>query len=219
MTRAVVVRSALSVFALGILLAGCMALPKPHAALVQEEPLPDRGTLPLSAGVMTFVDARPAEARQQFPEYGEVSEQVTLNILIDWSESRLFQDLYRVQEPKGADVIIRGEIRAFRWEPQYRWAPYVPGLAFLAALGVPVATSTGEVEIALDIVDPRKAGTIASYTKAARRVRTYWVYRYQEFRAGDEQDPNSALRQVLEGLQTAIVDDRERIVAAAKPGA
>jgi hypothetical protein len=136
---------------------------------------------------------------------------------MDWSNARLFNNLYRVKEPKGADIVIRGELRSFKWKPEYRWAPYVPALGFLAAIGVPVASSTGEVEIAVEIVDPRKAGTIASYTRAARRIKTYWVYRYQEYRAGDDLDPNSAFRQVADGLQSDILEDRERIIAAARP--
>jgi hypothetical protein len=218
MTRRGVVRSALGITAVGILVAGCMALPKPHAALFQDPPLGSHGTVPLTAGMMTLVDARPAQGRQEFPEFGELTEQVTLQILMDWSESRLFKDLYRVKEPKGADIVIRGELRAFQWQPRYRWQPYVPGFAFLATLGVPVARSAGEVEIAVDILDPRKPGTIASYTQAARRTRQYWVYRYQDFSAGDDLDGDTAFRQVLAGLQAAILEDRERIVAAARPG-
>jgi hypothetical protein len=195
-----------------------MALPQPHATLFQDPPLADRGTVPLTVGVMTLTDARPANARQEFPEFAPISEQVTLNMLMDWSDSRLFGQIYRVTEPKGADVIVRGEIRAFQWHAEHRWVPYVPALAFLATLGVPVASSSSEVEIALEIFNPRKVGTIAAYTKAARRMRTYWVYRYQDGRAGEDLDANSALRQVSEALQTAILQDRDRIVAAARPG-
>src|SRR5262245_18767711 len=217
MGRTSIVRAALCLCAVGALVAGCMALPKRHAAVFQEPPLTSRGTVPLRAGLMTLVDARPATERQELTDWGDVAERATLQMFMDFSDARLFTTLTHVNEPQGADIVLRGEIRAFQWAPKYRWVPYVPGLAFLAALGVPVASSTGHVQIALEVVDPAKAVTIASYDKAARSSQTYWVYRYQDSRAGSDLESNSAFRQVADELQTAILDDRERIVAAVKP--
>ncbi len=216
MARRAIVRTVLCLCAAGALVAGCMALPKRHAALFQEPALVNRGTVPLNAGMLTLRDARPEQERQARPLIEDLAERATLQMLMDFSDAKLFALLNHVNEPKGADVILRGEIRSFQWTPRYRWLPYVPGLGFLAALGVPVATSTAEVEIALDVVDPRKGETIASYAKSARSSQDYWVYRMQDSTAGTDLETDSAFRQVADGLQTAILDDRERIVAAVK---
>jgi len=219
MTRTAILRRAACLAAIGAVVAGCMALPKPDTAVFQDAPLAIRGTLPLRAGLMTLRDARPAPQRRGLPDPADFSEQVTRVMLMDFSEAKLFAFLGRVREPREADVLLRGEIRSFRWKPRYDWYAYVPGLGILAAFGVPVATSTGEVEIALEVVDPKTDQPIASYTRAARGRQTYFVYRYQDFRAGGDREPNSAFRRVTDELQTAILADRERIVAAVKPGA
>ena len=86
----------------------------------------------------------------------------------------------------------------------------------LAALGVPVAKSSSDVELAIDVLDARNSQTITSYAKAAHQDRSYWVYRYQDFTAGSDRDTDSAFREVVGALQTAIIADRERIVAAVK---
>ena len=219
MARSLILRTALATGAIAALVAGCMALPKEHEAAFAVPPLDSRGTVPVRAGILTLVDARPANERQTLTEWSDVAERATLQMLMDFSDARLFTTLNHVNEPKGPDIVLRGELRAFQWAPKYRWAPYIPGLAFLAALGVPVAESSGHVEIALEVVDPIKAETIASYDKSARATQTYWVYRYQDGRAGSEIVANGAFRQVADQLQAAILDDRERIVAAVKPPA
>ena len=216
MTTSAIFGKAVCLCAIVVLLAGCMALPKRHAAIFQEPPLEPKGTVPLKAGLMTFRDVRPPAEREAWPEFPDLSERATLQMLMDWSDARLFTFIGHVSEPKGADVILRGEIRSFQWKPRYRWAPYVPGLAFLAALGVPVASSTAQVEIALEVLDPKKDQPIASYDKAARSSQNYWVYRYQDSHAGSDLEADSAFRRVADGLQTAILADRDRILAAVK---
>ena len=219
MARSLILRTALGTCAIAALVAGCLALPKEHEVVFAVPPLDSRGTVPVRAGILTLTDARPANDRQSLTEWSDVAERATLQVLMDFSDARLFTTINHLSEPKGTDIVLRGELRAFHWTPKYRWAPFIPGLAFLATLGVPVASSDGHVEIALEIMDPVKAETIASYDKAARATQTYWVYRYQDGRAGSEIVVNGAFRQVTDQLQTAILDDRERIVAAVKPPA
>ena len=49
----------LGVSIMGVLLAGCLALPKSDRTMFQEPLLASKGTLPLKAGLMTLTDARP----------------------------------------------------------------------------------------------------------------------------------------------------------------
>lgn len=214
MTRLAIFHRAVGLCAVGALLAGCMALPRVETAVLQDPLLTRKGTLPLKAGMLTLKDARPAQEREGDLEY--FTERVTQVILTDLSEARLFTAIEHVTDRQVADVILRGEIRSFRWKPAHRWVPYVPALGILAAFGVPVAASAMDVEIALELVDPRTAQAIASYTKAAHESQSYFVYRYQDSRAGDDRERDSALRRVAVDLQTAILEDRERIVAALK---
>ena len=199
---------------IGSLVAGCMALPKSDRTMFQEPPLPSKGTLPLKAGLMTLVDARPADGRQSLREIEDFPDRITLEVLMDLSEARVFKAIGH--DSSGADVILKGEIRAFSWTPRYNWVPYVPALGTLAAFGVSVAYSSATVELALDVVDAKNNQPIASYTKAATGKHSYWVYRYQDFTAGSDRDTDSAFRQVVGELQTAILADGDRIVAAVK---
>jgi hypothetical protein len=89
-------------------------------------------------------------------------------------------------------------------------------LGILAAFGVPVSVATTDVEITLELVDPKKAQTVVSYTKAARERQSHFVYRFQDFQAGSDRDSNSALRRVAVDLQMAILEDRQQIVEALK---
>jgi hypothetical protein len=196
--------------------AGCMALPKRETAVFDDPLLEQKGTLPLRAGLMTLKDARPPEQREGFGDIEYFPERVTLVMLMDFSEARLFTSLNHVKVPQESEVLLRGEIRSFEWTPKHDWVPYLPALGILAAFGVPVAHSTMEVEIALDVVNPKKDEPIASYAKAATTKQSYFVYRFQDFRAGSTRDKDSAFRQVAVQLQTAILDDRERIIAAVK---
>ncbi len=156
------------------------------------------------------------EEREGLGDIEDFSERVTLVMLMDFSEAKLFTAINHVKDPREAEVILRGEIRSFRWKPKYDWAPYIPALAFLAAFGVPVAHSTMDVEIALEVVDPKKDQPITSYTKAASDRQSYIVYRFQDFRAGGDLPEDSAFRQVAVALQTSILDDGDRIVSALK---
>ncbi len=198
----------------GALAAGCLALPKSDRAMFQEPPLTGKGTLPLKAGLLTLTDARPAGERDAFRDIEDFPDRITLELLMDLSEAQVFTSIGH--DTRSADVILRGEIRSFQWKPRYNWVPYVPGLGTLAAFGVPVAYSTGQVELAIDVVNARTDERIASYTKAATAGRSYWVYRFQDFTAGSDRDTDSAFRRVVEELQTAIVNDRDRIVGAVK---
>ena len=196
-----------------LLLTGCMALPKGDRTMFQEPPLASKGTLPLKAGLMTLTDARPAGQRGTL-DIEDFPDRITLELLMDLSEARLFSSI--AHDLRGAEVVLRGEIRAFAWTPKYDWPPYVPGFGILAAFGGPVAHSTSEVALAIDVVDPRTDRAIASYVKSAAGRRSYWVYRYQDFTAGSDRDTDSPFRQVAEELQAAILADGERIVAAVK---
>lgn len=214
MARSPIVVRAACVCLVGVMLAACMALPKPDRAMFQEPPLPNRGTLPLKAGLLTLTDARPAAERQSFVDIEDFPDRLTLELLMDLSEARLFSVIGK--DTTGAELLLRGKIQSFQWAPRYDRVPYVPGLAFLAALGVPVAHSASEVQLTLDLVHPKTEQVIASYTKAAASRQSYWVYRYQDWSAGSDRDLDSAYRRVVDGLQSAIVADRERIVAAVK---
>ena len=214
MSRATILTRILGVSMVGALLAGCLALPQSDRTMFQEPLLASKGTLPLKAGLMTLTDARPAGERRSFPDIEDFPERITLELLMDLSEAQLFSTIGH--DSRGADVILRGEIRSFDWKPRYNWVPYVPGLAFLAAIGVPVAYSTGQVELAIDVVDAKTDQRIASYTRAATDKHPYWVYRYQDFTAGSDRDTDSAFRRVVEELQAAILADGDRIVAAVK---
>jgi len=213
------IRRVLCLCVIGVATAACMALPGRQVAVFQEPPLPMKGTIPLIAGLMTLEDARPVDERRAMRDIEKLPERVTLQILIDWKDANLFRQLNHVSEPQGADVILKGELRSFRWKPSYAWLPYIPALGTLAAFGVPVAYSDDAVEIALDVIDPKSGQAIASYTKMAQSHHSYWVYRYQDFTAGDDRQTNSAFRQVADQLQTAMLGDRERMVAAVKPAA
>jgi hypothetical protein len=199
---------------IGVLMAGCMALPKADRTMFQEPPLPSRGTLPLKAGMMTLVDARPPEDRQTLREIEDFPDRITLEMQMDLSEARLFRSIGHGLA--GADVILRGQILQFSWKPRYNWVPFVPALGTLAAIGVPVSYSSGRVAIALEVLDARTNQPIASYVKAAVDEHPYWVYRYQDFTAGSDRDTDSAFRRVVEELATSILVDADRIVAAVK---
>src|SRR5262245_16854467 len=189
-------RAALGCLVAAALVAGCMALPKRETSVFDDPLLEQRGTLPLKAGLMTLADARPAEQRAGFGDIENFPERVTLVMLMDFSEARLFAVLNHVKSPQEAQVLLRGEIRSFEWKPRHNWVPYVPALGFLAGLGVPIAYSTMEVEIALDVVNPKQDQPIVSYTRAATSKQKYIVYRFQDSRAGDTRETNSAFRQV-----------------------
>jgi hypothetical protein len=214
MSRSTILTRILGVSMVGALLAGCLALPQSDRTMFQEPLLASKGTLPLKAGLMTLTDARPAGERRSFPDIEDFPERITLELLMDLSEAQLFSTIGH--DSRGADVILRGEIRSFEWKPRYNWVPYVPGLGFLAAIGIPVAYSTGQVELAIDVVDAKTDQRIASYTRAATDKHPYWVYRYQDFTAGSDLDTVSAFRRVVEELQAAILADGDRIVAAVK---
>jgi hypothetical protein len=199
---------------IGVLMAGCMALPKADRTMFQEPPLPSRGTLPLKAGMMTLVDARSPEDRQTLREIEDFPDRITLEMQMDLSEARLFRSIGHGLA--GADVILRGQILQFSWKPRYNWVPFVPALGTLAAIGVPVSYSSGRVAIALEVLDARTNQPIASYVKAAVDEHPYWVYRYQDFTAGSDRDTDSAFRRVVEELATSILVDADRIVAAVK---
>ena len=198
----------------GVLMAGCMALPKADRTMFQEPPLPNRGTLPLKAGVITLVDARPPEDRQTLRDIEDFPARITLEMQMDLSEARLFRSIGH--DSVGADVLLRGQILQFAWKPRYNPVPFVPGLGTLAAFGVPYAYSAGRVAIALEVLDARTNQPIASYVKAAVDKHPYWVYRYQDFEAGSDRDTDSAFRRVVEELASSILADGERIVAAVK---
>jgi hypothetical protein len=214
MARPLILTRIWSVAVVGAFAAGCMALPNSDRTMFQEPPLPNRGTLPLKAGLMTLVDARPADGRQSLKEIEDFPDRITLEVLMDLSEAQLFRAIGH--ESAGVDVILKGEIRSFSWTPRYNWVPYVPALGTLAAFGVPVAYSRATVELTLDIIDAKSNQPIVSYTKAATGKNSYWVYRYQDFTAGSDRDTDSAFRQVVGELQTAILADGDRIVAAVK---
>lgn len=214
MSRSTILTRILGVSMMGALLAGCLALPQSDRTMFQEPPLANKGTLPLKAGLMTLTDARPAGERQSFRDIEDFPDRITLELLMDLSEAQLFSSIGH--DSRGADVILRGEIRSFQWRARYNWVPYVPGLAFLAAIGIPVAYSTGQVELAIDVVDAKTDQRIASYTRAATDKHPYWVYRYQDFTAGSDLDTVSAFRRVVDELQAAILMDGDRIVAAVK---
>lgn len=198
----------------GALAAGCMALPKSDRTMFQEPPLTAKGTIPLKAGLLTLTDVRPPEERQSLREIEDFPDRITLELLMDLSEAQLFQTIGH--DTRGADVLLRGEIRSFTWKPRYNLLPYVPGFGIIADFGVPVARSSSTVELAIDVINAKTEERIASYTKAAKARRSYWVYRFQDFTAGSDRDTDSAFRQVVEELQNEILNDRERIVAAVK---
>jgi hypothetical protein len=199
------------------LVVGCTALPKLETAVFQDPLLEHKGTVPLKAAMMTLTDARPAEERQGRGAIEAFAERVTVVMLTDLSEARVFTSIERAKtERAAADVILRGEIRSFRWSPRYNLPPFIPGLGILAAFGVPVSVATTDVEITLELVDPKKAQTVVSYTKAARERQSHFVYRFQDFQAGSDRDSNSALRRVAVDLQMAILEDRQQIVEALK---
>jgi len=214
MSRSTILTRIIGVSVVGALLAGCLALPNSDRAMFQEPPLPSRGTLPLKAGLMTLIDARPAEERKAFPDIENFPDRITLELLMDLSEARLFTSIGH--DSNGADVILRGEIRSFQWKPRYNPVSYIPGFGFLSAFGVPVAYSKGQVSLAIEVVDARNDQPIASYAKAASDRHSYWVYRFQDFTAGSDRDTDSAFRRVVGDLQAAILTDGDRIVAAVK---
>ncbi len=141
MSRSTILTRILGASLLGVLLAGCLALPKSDRTMFQEPLLASKGTLPLKAGLMTLTDARPAGERGSFRDIEDFPDRITLELLMDLSEAQLFSSIGH--DSRGADVILRGEIRSFEWKARYDWAPYVPGLGFLAAIGIPVAPFDG----------------------------------------------------------------------------
>jgi hypothetical protein len=214
MSRFTLLTRIIGVSVVGALLAGCMALPKSDRAMFQEPPLANRGTLPLNAALMTLTDARPADERGAFPDIENFPDRITLEVLMDLSEARLFTSIG--QDSRGVDVILKGEIRSFQWTPRYNAVPYIPGLAFLSALGVSVAHAKGQVELSINVVDAKTDQAIGSYAKAATDTHSYWVYRFQDFTAGSDRDTDSAFRRVVIDIQSAILADADRIVAAVK---
>src|SRR5262245_12127357 len=200
MPRSLVFVRAAALSLAAAVLTSCMALPKADRTMFQEPPLLNRGTLPLKAAIVTLRDARPDVQRRASLDIEDFPARITLELMMDLSEARLFSSIG--QDTKGADVILRGEVRALTWKPRYDWAPYVPALGILAAFGVPVAHSNSDVELGLDVVSAKTDQVIASYTKAASRRQSYWVYRYQDFTAGSDRDVDSAFRQVTDELQT-----------------
>ena len=214
MSSSTLVTRIIGVSMAGALLAGCMALPKSDRAMFREPPLPNKGTLPLNAALMTLTDARPEQERGSFPDIENFPDRITLEVLMDLSEAGLFKSIGH--DSRGVDVILRGEIRSFQWTPRYNAVPYIPGLAFLTALGVPVARAKGQVELAIDVLDAKTAQPIGSYAKAATDTHAYWVYRFQDSTAGSDRDTDSAFRRVVSDIQSAILADSDRIVAAVK---
>ena len=214
MSRSTLLTRIIGVSVAGALLAGCMALPKSDRTMFQEPPLPNKGTLPLNAALMTLTDARPAEERGAFPDIENFPDRITLEVLMDLSEAGLFKSIGH--DSRGVDVILRGEIRSFQWKAHYKVVPYIPGLAFLSALGVPMAHSKGQVELAIDVLDAKTSQPIGSYSRAASDTHAYWVYRFQDFMAGSDRDTDSAFRRVVSDIQSAILADGDRIVAALK---
>ncbi len=124
MSRSTILTRILGVSMVGVLLAGCLALPKSDRTMFQEPLLASKGTLPLKAGLMTLTDARPAGERRSFPDIEDFPDRITLELLMDLSEAQLFSSIGH--DSRGADVILRGEIRSFEWKARYDWAAVRP---------------------------------------------------------------------------------------------
>ena len=67
MSRSTILTRILGASLVGVLLAGCLALPKSDRTMFQEPLLASKGTLPLKAGLMTLTDARPVLTRSSAP--------------------------------------------------------------------------------------------------------------------------------------------------------
>ena len=187
--------------------AGCMVLPKP-GTLFEDPPLAVKGTVPLRAALLTLSDVRPAAERRTIRNIDSLPEHVTSILLTDFSEARLFSVIGL--DPRDADVLLRGELRSLSWRARHKPLPYIPAVGgTLAELGLPVASSMGDVEIALDVVNVKTDQVIGSYAGSGRESRTYTVFTPWYRNEGD-----GAFRAAAGALQQAILNDRDRLTAA-----
>jgi hypothetical protein len=169
-----------------------------------------KGTVPLRAALATLRDARSPAERAELVAIENLPEQITSVLLTDFSDARIFASIGLATEPRDVDVLLRGEIRSLSWKPRHNPWPYVPGLGFLAAIGVPVARSVASVDIALEVANARTDQVIGAYSGSGREQRAYTL-QTPYFRATG----NGPFRRAAEELQEAILQDRDRLVAAA----
>ena len=83
MSRSTILTRVLGASMVGVLLAGCLALPQSDRTMFQEPLLVSKGTLPLKAGLMTLTDARPAGERGSFRDIEDFPDRITLELLME----------------------------------------------------------------------------------------------------------------------------------------
>lgn len=207
----------IGVVILAVSAAGCAALPK-GTVLFQHAPLLPKGSIPVKAELTTFKDSRPTGEREALRNVSGVADQITAVALRDFKEARVFESIELTGELRDVDVLLRGEVRSFSWDSSYNGLQFIPYVNLLAVFGVPTGKTTWKVALYLEVVDAKTQQVIASYTKSSEDERSFTLYNATDHRASGGEEASNAFRVVMNDLQSAILQDRQRIIDAVRSG-
>jgi hypothetical protein len=196
---------------------GCSALPK-GTVMFQHSPLLPKGSIPVKAELTTFKDTRPTEEREALRNVSGVADQITAIALKDFKDARVFESIELRGELSEVDVFLRGEVRSFSWDSAYNGLQFIPYVNLLAVFGVPTGKTTWKVALYLEVVNARTQQVIASYTRSSEDERSFTLYNATDHRASGGEEASNAFRVVMDDLQSAILQDRARILDAVHAG-
>ena len=214
MSRSTILTRILGASMVGVLLAGCLALPQSDRTMFQEPLLASKGTLPLKAGLMTLTDARPAEERGSFPDIEDFPDRITLELLMDLSEAQLFSSIGH--DSRGADVILgerSGRSSGRRATTGRRTSP-VSGSSPPSVFPSPIRR-VGSSSPSTSLTRRPISGSPRTRRPRPTATRTGSTDIRTSPRAATG-IPTARSAAVVEELQAAILADGDRIVAAVK---
>lgn len=172
-----------------LLLSGCMALQGPlayrYVPTISNEP-----QLPFHVAMEKFADDRPVQVKQ--PEASDttvsaqptdrddtariepVAEQVTVAIMEDFQESRLFESIVPFPDA-GSSLSLRGAVKRFTWEHSNVGA--IPIIGWLMGIvGAPIhfMSATAAIEVGLFDRQGKKLGTYAGRSEVKDSFNLYY---------------------------------------------
>ena len=202
-----------AVVALG---AGCTALPRLETAVFQDPLLEHKGTVPLKAAMMTLTDARPAEEREGRGAIEDFAERVTVVMLTDLSEARVFTSIEREdragrrrRDPARRDPLVPVVSGV---QP----SPVHPRARHPRSLRRPRVARDDGCRDHPRARGPEEGADHRVLHESRPREPVALRLPVSGFSGGSDRDSNSALRRVAVDLQMAILEDRQQIVEALK---
>lgn len=189
---------------------GCVSL-KGNTAYEYVPGLP-KGTVPVSVSFEEFADMRPEKDTKQTKNIEPVAAKVTRKVYDDFRQSELFEKVLSGSDAN-ADLLVKGRIYNFYWKNRYKWYVFVPYINLIILFGVPAGQFSGEVKIALDLVNKKTNAVVASYETSELQQDTYTGYRtFWGLETGTE--TSEAFRIVMDRIKSDILKDKDKIVSA-----